>query len=389
MQRNFQLIVIFISFVGITSSRITIPINFNSNEPHLTQSSRRDNTVSRAEQELDHCEDCAERKASLTSKQLREVRYDIVKQQILQKLRMTQPPKTTLPKPSLKPLLVAEMTGNLTEEDNFQNQDEDVLKMESVVLYPEGDFDCDDGGELPCSQFEFRLPDKEGFESYSSAELWLMKQNPESLLEIKEVLYGFFGGTEIKDLMVESENEDKKDQWIKLELPTDIIWQRSTRDYTMTLQVRCHSGCSNNDPLVSDTEEDRPFLIIRAVTGKGVSRNRRSVDCVEGTTGCCRESFYLNFSEIGWDTWILHPDGYYANFCRGRCVNDFSNTRFYHSAVLVTYIQDNDDIAEEMGLNMCCTPSLMSPISILYRNEDDLIYHKVLDNMKVEACDCA
>lgn len=34
-------------------------------------------------------------------------------------------------------------------------------------------------------------------------------------------------------------------------------------------------------------------------------------DCV----GCCVIPFYVNFTEIGWNDWILSPPGFYANVC--------------------------------------------------------------------------
>lgn len=48
-------------------------------------------------------------------------------------------------------------------------------------------------------------------------------------------------------------------------------------------------------------------------------RSKRSVDCDAGgnSSSCCRESFYVNFTHIGWDNWIIQPAGYYANFCKG------------------------------------------------------------------------
>ena len=50
-----------------------------------------------------------------------------------------------------------------------------------------------------------------------------------------------------------------------------------------------------------------------------VSRKKRSLDCdaAAKTSICCREHFYVNFTHIGWDNWILQPSGYSANYCKG------------------------------------------------------------------------
>lgn len=50
-----------------------------------------------------------------------------------------------------------------------------------------------------------------------------------------------------------------------------------------------------------------------------LNRKKRSVDCdaAGNSSSCCRESFYVNFTTIGWDNWILQPPGYHASFCKG------------------------------------------------------------------------
>ncbi|KHJ98343.1 hypothetical protein OESDEN_01674 [Oesophagostomum dentatum] len=32
---------------------------------------------------------------------------------------------------------------------------------------------------------------------------------------------------------------------------------------------------------------------------------------------CCLVPYYVNFTEIGWNKFILYPDGFYANYCIG------------------------------------------------------------------------
>lgn len=56
-----------------------------------------------------------------------------------------------------------------------------------------------------------------------------------------------------------------------------------------------------------------------------VTRKKRSMDCEPGskTPTCCRENFYVNFTHIGWDNWILQPSGYSANYCKGRLQQNF------------------------------------------------------------------
>ena len=63
----------------------------------------------------------------------------------------------------------------------------------------------------------------------------------------------------------------------------------------------------------------RPFVVVKL--GPPRKRTKRSVDndCYQGSTKCCREHLYVQFSEIGWDKWIISPDGYHAFYCKGSC----------------------------------------------------------------------
>lgn len=93
---------------------------------------------------------------------------------------------------------------------------------------------------------------------------------------------------------------------------------------------------------------------------------------------CCLERLYVNFTEIGWDKWILHPDGYYANYCRGEC--DLSHARYYHTALLSKV---------NHSIDICCSPNKTAPLTLLYYDEDNNVKRKVLPAMIAESCDCA
>ncbi|KAI1302388.1 Inhibin beta B chain [Halotydeus destructor] len=109
-------------------------------------------------------------------------------------------------------------------------------------------------------------------------------------------------------------------------------------------------------------------------------RSRRSADCdaIGNSTSCCRESFYVNFTQIGWDNWILQPQGYFANYCKGKC--DLSHARYHHTTVVQKY---------PSIISLCCSPREMSHISLIYIDEDGYVLQKNLPNMVVESCDCA
>lgn len=111
------------------------------------------------------------------------------------------------------------------------------------------------------------------------------------------------------------------------------------------------------------------------------TRHKRSLACNQvksNKDACCLETFYVNFTDIGWDKWIIYPTGYNANYCRGQC--DLSHSRYYHSTLLSKF-------SNVIGL--CCSPKQMAPLRLLYIDEENKVHQKTMPDMIVESCDCA
>lgn len=110
-------------------------------------------------------------------------------------------------------------------------------------------------------------------------------------------------------------------------------------------------------------------------------RHKRSLACNQvksNKDACCLETFYVNFTDIGWDKWIIYPPGYNANYCRGQC--DLSHSRYYHSTLLSKF-------SNVIGL--CCSPKQMASLRLLYIDENNKVHQKSMPDMIVESCDCA
>ncbi|XP_054154311.1 growth/differentiation factor 8-like [Oppia nitens] len=136
----------------------------------------------------------------------------------------------------------------------------------------------------------------------------------------------------------------------------------------------------NTNKLVSfdsDSYDLKDSFITIEHNYNNIRRSRRNFECNANSTSCCRESFYVNFTTIGWNDWILQPPGYYGNYCRGKC--DISNARYHHTTVIGKY----------PAISLCCSPREMSHISLIYLDDTGTVYQKNLNNMVVDACDCA
>lgn len=102
---------------------------------------------------------------------------------------------------------------------------------------------------------------------------------------------------------------------------------------------------------------------------------------------CRIAEMYVDFKDIGWDSFILAPSGYQAFTCRGVCNYPLTQkvTPTKH-AVVQTLLNLK---SPQRAAQTCCVPTELKPISLLYENENGVV---VLDNkyggMVVKECGC-
>ncbi|OXB73138.1 UNVERIFIED_CONTAM: hypothetical protein H355_012063 [Colinus virginianus] len=120
----------------------------------------------------------------------------------------------------------------------------------------------------------------------------------------------------------------------------------------------------------------------------GASRRRRSAYNVPVTPSnlCKPRRLYISFSDVGWENWIIAPQGYMANYCLGEC--PFPLTAELNStnhAILQTMVHSLDP---EGTPQPCCVPVRLSPISILYYDNSDNVVLRHYEDMVVDECGC-
>ncbi|XP_045925732.1 nodal homolog [Micropterus dolomieu] len=100
---------------------------------------------------------------------------------------------------------------------------------------------------------------------------------------------------------------------------------------------------------------------------------------------CRRVDLHIDFNQIGWGSWIIFPKRYNAYRCEGSCPGplgeDLNPTNHaYMQSLLKHYHPD------KVG-SPCCAPTKMSPLSMLYyENGEMLLRHH--EDMIVEECGC-
>lgn len=112
------------------------------------------------------------------------------------------------------------------------------------------------------------------------------------------------------------------------------------------------------------------------------SRIRRNA---KGNT-CRKTPLYINFKEIGWDSWIIAPAGYEAYECRGVCSYPLTEnvTPTKHAIVQTLIHMKNSQKASKA----CCVATKLDPISILYLDAGVVTYKFKYEGMVVSECGC-
>ncbi|XP_008846282.1 bone morphogenetic protein 10 [Nannospalax galili] len=101
---------------------------------------------------------------------------------------------------------------------------------------------------------------------------------------------------------------------------------------------------------------------------------------------CKRTPLYIDFKEIGWDSWIIAPPGYEAYECRGVCNYPLAEhlTPTKHAIIQALLHLKNSQKASKA----CCVPTKLEPISILYLDKGVVTYKFKYEGMAVSECGC-
>jgi len=107
-------------------------------------------------------------------------------------------------------------------------------------------------------------------------------------------------------------------------------------------------------------------------------RNRRR--------GCQKRTLYVSFRDLGWQDWIIAPDGYAAFYCHGECsfpLNTHMNATNHAIVQTLVHLMTPYQVPKP-----CCAPTKLSGISVLYFDESSNVILKKYRNMVVKSCGC-
>ncbi|EDV99048.1 inhibin beta A chain [Drosophila grimshawi] len=343
----------------------------------------------------------------ISEEELRNLRIEFVKQQILEKLRLKESPKVSgveLPRPIFEGIALQQHP-----DESSKNKDYDdyyARTNQKFILLQREERECRRLGGHPSMCFSFKIDDADadGFD-VSSAVLWLYKnkqnytkasnanelssEQRKQTIVVSEVEQQLDSGYLPLTKTIAIQSVNVQDEWMKINIEWPIKRWFGNRDLSHLIQISCEScDIGSMEEIISINNNYRPFIMIDTQNRRSKSRQKRNINCSSGVTECCREKLYISFADIGWDNWIMQPKGYDAYFCRGSCssVASVAQAASHHSSLLK--ILSTNGSRKPLDLVPCCTAKQYSSLQLVVLDSNNSATVKTLPNMVVESCGC-
>ncbi|KAK2905814.1 protein DVR-1-like [Channa argus] len=177
-------------------------------------------------------------------------------------------------------------------------------------------------------------------------------------------------------------------------------WRKPGRNYGLVLELLPHSS-EPGELLLFHPGNSLPFapavplpliqaslVVVSLNPHQCRSRQKRSAVRLPmiRSNVCKARSLYIDFRDVGWQDWIIAPQGYMANYCHGECPFPLSESlNGTNHAILQTLVHSLDPHGTPQP---CCVPISLSPISMLYYDNNDNVVLRHYHDMVVDECGC-
>uniref|UniRef100_A0A8D0GRY1 Inhibin subunit beta C n=1 Tax=Sphenodon punctatus TaxID=8508 RepID=A0A8D0GRY1_SPHPU len=311
---------------------------------------------------------------------------ELAKQQILQKLHLSEKPNVThsVPRTAVANALrrlhlgKARQEGVLGSLSGWEGPEMDEQGYE-IISFAE----TETTGQL---RFQFTRTKGQALHIFQ-AHLWLyLRAHRGSNLTLRVFLVGQRGA-----LLSERQLEARGTGWHTFSLLPALQGFFERQERTLRLELACE-GCQPNATALADdaSGSHQPFLVAKAtIREPGHRVAKRSLSCNQNSNLCCRKDYYVDFRDIGWNDWIIKPEGYQINYCMGQCPLHVAGTpgmaASFHTAVFNLVKANNIQTAG----HSCCVPTRRRPLSVLYFDRNSNIVKTDIPDMIVDACGCS
>ncbi|RWS17453.1 myostatin-like protein [Dinothrombium tinctorium] len=369
--RNFT-ILWFLLILNALHSRTCHQSSFNADREHRTAQSDYETSDSDSVLLSDDPSKSGESVRKEVSEE--ELRLEYIKHQILQKLGMSRAPKVkrnAIDTSVYQPILEQQSTAHLfpASESPISEESDKLFVFPSTATSTSSTFNLtlrSKASKYPIKQISLFIKHRQAHNQFNDITVISLSALSKGNVSLERVM------SVLRPL------PDREATHNENLLHTSFKWS----EYNLTQILLDFNMSSSNQQILISSQSLKIFSSFISIEYDYVisQRNKRSINCSPNgnTTSCCRESFYVNFTHIHWDNWILQPTGYYANYCKGKC--DISQARYHHTTVVHKY---------QSIISLCCSPREMSSIPLIYIDENGYVLKKFLTNMVVESCDCA
>ncbi|XP_018666920.2 growth/differentiation factor 8 [Ciona intestinalis] len=345
---------------------------------------------------------CGRHKVCSEREEMRSMRIEKIKQNILSKLRLSSPPNITEQPLSTDSAPIMELMrrygmdqdrGTSDAEDQ-ETEDEEVNSERVILTSRRPPFSNSLSGAGGCY---FTFSEQQRSFAVHSAFLWYYVRpvnttETYALVELQRYVASANGPPRpvwVRSLRV-SLNGSSKGFWRKIRVTGLVNGWLERPSYNLGIRIisRGLSDLVMTESRVGE-KNNKPFMDVELVAR---TRRRRKRDAAEGLrcdansteTRCCRFDLDINFNAAGWN-WIIFPRTYNARYCSGECAYlQLSNTR----EQLIRHMGNRPDLPSSRHVENCCVPKRMIGISMLYYDNDgNIIFSKVPD-MEIVKCDC-
>ncbi|XP_044079830.1 bone morphogenetic protein 7-like [Siniperca chuatsi] len=207
------------------------------------------------------------------------------------------------------------------------------------------------------------------FDLTDTSNLWLV--NPEQNLGLHLVLEDIHGqrrNPQLAGLVTGSGPQDKQPFMVAFFKANEVRF-RSIRS------AHGHKGRQSNRSKPQRTVQDALKAVEAATDNLGISQE-----------GCKKHELYVSFRDLGWQDWIIAPEGYAAYYCEGECafpLNSYMNATNHAIVQTLVHFINPDTVPKP-----CCAPTQLHGISVLYFDDSSNVILKKYRNMVVRACGC-
>ncbi|XP_018428493.1 PREDICTED: bone morphogenetic protein 7-like [Nanorana parkeri] len=247
-------------------------------------------------------------------------------------------------------------------------------------------------------------------ETYQISIYQVLQEHPSQLLKLdSQIISGAESGWLTFDITASSNDwvDNSRDN-LGLQLRIETMQRKSVKPRSVGLVGR------------SGPQEKRPFMVaffktatihprsIRSTSGKHRNQDKKAVkehnlplanitesfmSSSSSNSGrrffkqaCKKHELYVSFRDLGWQDWIIAPEGYAAYYCEGECafpLNSYMNAT--NHAIVQTLVHF---INPETVPKPCCAPTDLQGISVLYFDDSSNVILKKYRNMVVRSCGC-